>query len=111
MSHIKEPSIPRLKLMAARILAQLMDAVRQALESDYTFEVLSKRCQCIWNAIGSVSSSTLAKFIKGSPRSMQPISSNSSDVLSKIWAPLSLNSLYADGDLQCIDKANLKIGG
>ena len=38
VSPIKELSIPRLELMAARILAQLMNAVRQALESEYKFE-------------------------------------------------------------------------
>ncbi|CAB4008854.1 Hypothetical predicted protein, partial [Paramuricea clavata] len=38
VSPIKELSIPRLELMAARILAQLMDAVRQALEVEYKFE-------------------------------------------------------------------------
>jgi hypothetical protein len=38
VSPIKELSIPRLELMAARILAQLMDAVRQALELEYKFE-------------------------------------------------------------------------
>ena len=38
VSPIKELSIPRLELMAARILAQLMDAVRQALEPEYKFE-------------------------------------------------------------------------
>ena len=38
VSPIKELSIPRLQLMAARILAQLMEAVRQALEPEYKFE-------------------------------------------------------------------------
>ncbi|XP_046861891.1 uncharacterized protein LOC124455244 [Xenia sp. Carnegie-2017] len=35
---MKELSIPRLELMAARILAHLMSAVRKALESEYNFE-------------------------------------------------------------------------
>ena len=37
-SPIKELCIAQLELMAARILAQLMDVVRQALEPEYKFE-------------------------------------------------------------------------
>ncbi|XP_046860977.1 uncharacterized protein LOC124454216 [Xenia sp. Carnegie-2017] len=38
VAPMKELSIPRLELMAARILAHLMSAVRKALESEYNFE-------------------------------------------------------------------------